>query len=144
MWSRKGKPVAISPRAPRFTTEAVALVVPISAAPAPSGHETAVAAEAASAEARGASKRAGRQRAAGPPTPGMPRDDFLTGRDAVVKTGVTRAAAEHAMADAAVAVVAILVPTKASGRRALGLGLRVAVVSSRTGRPGVYHPETQL
>ena len=136
MWSRKGKPVAISPRAPRFATEAVALVAPISAAPAPSGHEIAVAAEAASVEARGASERAGWRRAAGPPTSGTPRDDFDTGRDAVVKTGVARAAAEHAMAGAAVTVVAISVPTKARGRRARVLGLRVAVVSRRTGRPG--------
>ena len=53
MWSRKGNPVAMFPRAPRLTTDASATMAPLSARPVPSGHasddEGAAAAAAAAA-----------------------------------------------------------------------------------------------
>ena len=47
MWSRKGRPVAISPLLPRLTTDASATTPPNSARPVPSGQDTAGAATAA-------------------------------------------------------------------------------------------------
>mmetsp|Transcript_1450 Transcript_1450/g.5523 ORF Transcript_1450/g.5523 Transcript_1450/m.5523 type:complete len:298 (-) Transcript_1450:4-897(-) len=94
MWSRKGSPVAIWPRVPRFTTNAVALVVPISAVPAPSGHTT-VADDATSVEAfgthmvdRGNARRPRR----------WLLDALGTKRDPIVHTAGATQAATHAMA----------------------------------------------